>query len=225
LISGQGYDGWTVANIPATQFERRLRAVLEPLEPRRYTIEGTRDAAVLIPIVAEPEPTLLFTVRTEHLPSHKGQISFPGGSIDDEDASPIEAALREAEEEIGLGRDQVRVIGELDSVPTFVTGYVVAPVVAWLDRHPDLEANPQEVAEILEIPISHLTDANRVEPGYAHQGFELPTEAWLWENHVIWGATARILRNFLNHLAEAGLVEAPGETRSWTAWNLPAFDP
>jgi 8-oxo-dGTP pyrophosphatase MutT (NUDIX family) len=207
-----------------TDFERRLRAVLEPLEPKRYTIEGTRDAAVLIPIVAEPEPTLLFTVRTEHLSSHKGQISFPGGSVDDEDGSPIEAALREAEEEIGLHPDAVRVIGELDSVPTFVTGYVVAPIVGWLDRLPGLEANPHEVKEILEVPISHLIDENRVEPGYRHQGRELPTEAWLWQGHVIWGATARILRNFLNHLAEAGLSERPGETSSWTAWNLPAFD-
>jgi 8-oxo-dGTP pyrophosphatase MutT (NUDIX family) len=206
-----------------TDFERRLRAVLEPLEPKRYTIEGTRDAAVLIPIVSGQEPTVLLTVRTEHLPSHKGQISFPGGSVDDEDASPIEAALREAEEEIGLSRDEVRVIGELDSVPTFVTGYVVAPVVGWLDHLPALEANPHEVKEILEVPISHLVDENRVEPGYDHEGRELPTEAWLWEGHVIWGATARILRNFLNHLAEAGLIEPPGDTRSWTAWNLPAF--
>lgn len=206
-----------------TDFERRLRAVLEPLEPKRYTIEGTRDAAVLIPIVAAAEPTLLFTLRTEHLTTHGGQISFPGGAIDVEDRSPAEAALREAEEEIGLGRDDVRVIGELDAVPTFVTGYVVTPVVGWLDRLPVLEANPHEVKEILEVPISHLVDENRVEPGHPHQGRDLPTEAWLWEGHVIWGATARILRNFLNHLAEAGLAPAPGDTRSWTAWNLPAF--
>lgn len=207
-----------------TDFERRLRAVLEPLEPKRYTIEGTRAAAVLIPIVGGPEPSLLFTVRTEHLTSHAGQISFPGGAIDEADASAVHAALREAEEEIGLGRDEVRVIGELDSLPTFVTGYVVAPIVGWLDRLPSLAANPHEVEEILEVPIAQLVDENRVEPGYPHQGRELPTEAWLWEGHVIWGVTARIVRNFLNHLAEAGLGEAPGETTSWTAWNLPAFE-
>ena len=123
-----------------------------------------------------------------------------------------------------MRRDDVRLIGELDSVPTFVTGYVVAPVVGWLEHLPALNANPHEVQEILEVPISHLVDANRVEPGYEHQGHELPTEAWLWEGHVIWGATARILRNFLNHVAEAGLGEPPGDTASWTAWNLPAFD-
>jgi len=207
-----------------TDFERRLRAVLEPLEPRRYTIEGARDAAILIPVIAVPEPTLLFTRRTEHLSSHKGQISFPGGSIDDVDASPVDAALREAEEEIGLDRDQVRVIGELDAVPTFVTGYVVTPVVGWLDETPQLELNPHEVAAILAVPVSHLVDSNRVEPGFEHEGHPLPTEAWVWEGHVIWGATARILRNFLNHLAEAGLTEPPGDTTSWTAWNLPAFE-
>jgi 8-oxo-dGTP pyrophosphatase MutT (NUDIX family) len=213
-----------MTDLSVTEFERRLRTVLEPLEPKRYTIEGTRDAAVLIPIVAQPEPTLLFTRRTEHLSSHKGQISFPGGSIDDEDASPVDAALREAEEEIGLHRDEVRVIGEIDSVPTFVTGYVVVPVVGWLDQMPELELNPHEVAEILAVPIAHLNDENRVEPGYEHDGYELPTEAWVWEGNVIWGATARILRNFLNHLAEADLAPAPGDTMSWTAWNLPAFE-
>lgn len=213
-----------MTDLSPEEFERRLSAVLEPLQPKRYTIEGTRDAAVLIPIVAVPEPTLLFTRRTEHLPSHKGQISFPGGSIDDEDASPTEAALREAEEEIALHRDQVRVIGELDSVPTFVTGYVVAPVVGWLDQEPDLTPNPHEVADILHVPVSHLVDANRVEPGYEMEWGELPTEGWVWEGNVIWGATARILRNFLSHLAEAGLTDAPGDTASWTAWNLPSFE-
>ena len=213
-----------MTDLAPQEFERRLRSVLEPLQPKRYTIEGTRDAAVLIPIVAVPQPTLLFTRRTEHLSSHKGQVSFPGGSIDDEDGSPIEAALREAEEEIGLHRDAVRVIGEIDAVPTFVTGYVVAPVVGWLDQEPDLTPNPHEVAEILHVPVAHLVDANRVEPGYAVDGLELPTEGWIYDDNIIWGATARILRIFLGHLAEAGLVDPPGETTSWTAWTLPAFD-
>src|SRR5687768_6564573 len=108
-------------------FEKRLQQVLAGRDPTHVEISDARDAAVLIPIVAVPEPTLIFTVRTDTLPSHKGQISFPGGKIDDSDTSAKGAALREAQEEIGLGPELVRVIGELDSMPTFVSGYVVHP--------------------------------------------------------------------------------------------------
>jgi 8-oxo-dGTP pyrophosphatase MutT (NUDIX family) len=86
-------------------FETRLRAVLDSHRPQRVRIKDAKDAAILIPIVAKPQPTLIFTVRTDTLPSHKGQISFPGGSIDADDASPRSAALRETQEEIGLDPD------------------------------------------------------------------------------------------------------------------------
>src|SRR5687768_5998592 len=127
-------------------FARRLSRILGEHEPAHVEIEGARDAAVLIPIVAVPEPTLIFTVRTDTLPSHKGQISFPGGKIDEGDPSSRAAALREAQEEIDLDPSLVRVLGELDSMPTFVSGYVVHPVIGWLDEQPVLERNPAEVA-------------------------------------------------------------------------------
>src|SRR5687768_541031 len=94
-------------------FRRKLAETLARHEPQRWPQDDARDAAVLVPIVATPEPTLLFTLRTEHLSSHKGQISFPGGSIDDDDASAMCASLREAEEEIGLDPDAVEILGEL----------------------------------------------------------------------------------------------------------------
>lgn len=202
-------------------FHERLSAALDSHEPQRVSQAGARDAAVLIPIAAEPEPTLLFTVRTETLSSHKGQISFPGGSIDDADDDAVAAALRETEEEIGLAPDAVEVLGELDGFPTYVSGFVVTPVVGWLASPPQLRPNPAEVTEVLAVPIAALTDEIRSEPGFSHAGRTFPTEAWIWEERVIWGVTARILRSFLDLLAEAKLTTAPGPTTSWTGWPVP----
>ncbi|HWL64583.1 MAG TPA: CoA pyrophosphatase [Actinomycetota bacterium] len=201
-------------------FGTRLAALLGAREPQRVEMAEARDAAVLIPLIATPEPTLIFTVRTDTLPSHKGQIAFPGGSIDDTDASAEAAALREAEEEIGLDPDRVRILGELDTTPTFVSGYVIYPFVGWLEEQPDLDPNPAEVAEVLLVPLSELVEDIRREPGFAHGGRTFPTEAWVWRDHVIWGVTARIIRHFLVLLGEAGLAATPGPTDSWTAWPL-----
>jgi 8-oxo-dGTP pyrophosphatase MutT (NUDIX family) len=202
-------------------FADSLAVVLGSRRPRSADVHDAREAAVLVPIVAVPEPTLIFTVRTDTLPTHKGQISFPGGSLDAADASPLDAALRETQEEIGLDPTSVRVLGELDALPTFVSGFVVTPVVGWLDEPPKLTPNPAEVAEVLWTPISDLVEESREEPGFRHGERTYPTEAWIWNDHVIWGVTARLLRSFLQLLADAGLAEPPAETSSWTAWPLP----
>ena len=202
-------------------FKKRLTQALAARSPARVSLNDARDAAVLIPIVADPEPTLIFTVRTETLSSHKGQISFPGGAIDDDDDDAIAAALREAHEEIGLEPANVEVLGELDTFPTFVTGFVVTPVIGWLEQAPRLEPNPDEVAAILEVPLTQLTDEIRSEPGFSHRDRTYPTEAWVWNDNVIWGVTARIIRSFLDVVAGAGLADPPGETTSWTGWSLP----
>jgi 8-oxo-dGTP pyrophosphatase MutT (NUDIX family) len=204
-------------------FVERLEKVLRERPGMPTTVEGTTDAAVLIPIVASPEPTLIFTVRTENLRSHSGQISFPGGRIDAADASPEAAALREAREEIGLPEDSVRLLGNLDDIETFVSDYVVTPVIGWIDRPVPLAPNPGEVATVLEVPLSELTEDIRREPGFDHGGRTLPTEAWVWRENLIWGVTARILRLFLYRLAEAGLAAAPGDTVS--PWPETSFRP
>ncbi len=187
--------------------ERRLHATLRERPPASVTAEGARRAAVLVPVVGRPGPTLLFTLRTDTVSSHKGQISFPGGSIEDGE-SPRTAALREAQEELGIESRSVRVIGELDHVATFVSGYVAVPVVGWLDELPALTLSPQEVASVLEVPIADLTDEIRAGPGFRYRGRTFPTEAWIWHDNVIWGATARILKLFLARLADAGGLEA-----------------
>lgn len=202
-------------------FKNRLEKALATRSPARVSLDDARDAAVLIPIVATPEPTLIFTVRTETLSSHKGQISFPGGSIDEGDTDEIAAALREAQEEIGLDPTAVEVLGELDAFPTFVTGFVVTPVIGWLESEPVLEPNPEEVAAVLHVPLVQLNEEIRSEPGFLHRDRSYPTEAWVWNDNVIWGVTARIIRSFLDVVAAAGLAHPPGETTSWTGWPLP----
>ena len=202
----------------ASEFERSLRDALAGYRPARVKVGGARAAAVLIPVLQEPEPAVLFTVRTDTVRSHKGQISFPGGSIDDDDASAEAAALREAHEEIGLPPEAVDVLGELDTTPTFVSGFVISPFVGLLRGRPALRPNPAEVAEVLEVPLADLNDEIRAEPGFAHAGRTYPTEAWIWRDYVIWGVTARLIRLFLGVLADSGLVSPPSETKSWTGW-------
>jgi 8-oxo-dGTP pyrophosphatase MutT (NUDIX family) len=169
---------------------------------------------VLIPIIAGAEPSVIFTLRTETLRSHSGQISFPGGSIDAGE-SAADAALREACEEIGLDPSVVTMLGELDTFPTFVSGFTVTPFIGWIDQMPALSPSPHEVAEVIVVPIAKLTDEIRSEPGFEHGGRTYPTEAWVWEDNVIWGVTARVVRNFLELLGEAGLIEPPAQTSSW----------
>lgn len=202
-----------------------LAAALGDHRPRVATAEGARAAAVLIPVIGGREPSLIFTLRTETLPSHKGQISFPGGSIDAGDESPAAAALRESHEEIGLDPGLVEVLGQLDTFPTYVSGYLVTPVVGWLDALPELRPNPAEVARVLVVPLGALTDEIRSDPGFEHGGRTFPTEAWIWEGNVIWGVTARVLRGFLELLGRAGIVESPGGDGMWARLPVPGPRP
>lgn len=200
-----------------------LRAALAAQPPHRAPVGKQRRAAVLIPVVGAEHPALVFTVRTTTLSSHAGQISFPGGSVDPTDASPQAAALREAHEEIGLCPGDVVVVGELDTLPSFVSGYVIEPFVGWLPAMPPLSPNPREVAEILVVPLRDIAEGIRRDPGFSHDGRTYPTEAWIWRRHVIWGATARILRSLLLRLAEAGLAERPEGDPEWIAHEAPGW--
>lgn len=198
----------------------RLAAALATYRPTKTTIPGSRAAAVLIPVIGAAEPTVLFTQRSDALPTHKGQISFPGGSVD-EGETLLDAALRETKEELALDPSLVEIVGELDTFPTFVSGYTVTPFVGWLQDTPAVSPNPEEVEAVLEVPLRSLTDEIRAEPGFEHNERIYPTEAWIWKDNVIWGVTARIVRQFLEVLSGGGVVARPGGDGDWWVHHEP----
>lgn len=162
-----------------------------------------RPASVLIPLVLRDEGiSLLLTHRAAHLHDHAGQISFPGGRFEESDSSAVETALREAQEEIGLDRQHVDVIGVLPQYRTG-TGYNVTPVVSLLQPPFQLKADPFEVASIFEVPLSFLMDPQN----HQRRSLELPNGAGTrsfyampYQQHFIWGATAGMLRNLFHFL-------------------------
>jgi len=153
-----------------------------------------RPAAVLIPVVDHPQPTVLLTQRSAHLNDHAGQISFPGGKIDATDASPLETALREAEEEIGLDRTFVEPIGYLDLYATGF-GFRILPTVARVRPGFTLRINKSEVDDAFEVPLAFLMDpANHQLHSKEFRGMERSYYAMPFAERYIWGATAGILR-------------------------------
>ena len=159
-------------------------------------------AAVLLPIVARPdELTVLFTRRTAHLRAHSGQISFPGGRIEESDASEQAAALRETHEEIGIAASSIEVIGRLADYHTR-TGFRVTPVVGLVSAPFALRVDAHEVDEVFEVPLSFLLDpANHQKHSREFQGRQRQYYAIPYHDHYIWGATAGMLVNFYRHLA------------------------
>jgi 8-oxo-dGTP pyrophosphatase MutT (NUDIX family) len=153
-----------------------------------------RPAAVLIPIVDHAEPTVLLTQRSAHLNDHAGQISFPGGKIDATDASPLDAALREAEEEIGLKREFIDPIGYLDLYATGF-GFRILPTLARIKPGFKLRINEDEVDDAFEVPLAFLMDpANHQLHAKEFRGMERSYYAMPFAERYIWGATAGILR-------------------------------
>jgi len=153
-----------------------------------------RPAAVLLPLVLRTDqPSVLLTKRTEHLHHHPGQISFPGGRVEGIDSSPIETALRETEEEIGLDRSHVELLGTLPDYLTG-TGFRVTPVVGLVHPPFTLTLDAFEVAEAFEVPLSHFLDpANHESHTIVHEGHERRFHAMPYQGHFIWGATAGII--------------------------------
>jgi 8-oxo-dGTP pyrophosphatase MutT (NUDIX family) len=153
-----------------------------------------RPAAVLIPVVAHAQPTVLLTQRAAHLNDHAGQISFPGGKIDATDASPLDAALREAEEEIGLSRQFIDPIGYLDLYATGF-GFRILPTVARVKPGFKLSINEAEVDDAFEVPLAFLMNpVNHQVHSKDFRGIERSYYAMPFEERYIWGATAGILR-------------------------------
>ncbi|MGB0696146.1 MAG: CoA pyrophosphatase [Rhodospirillaceae bacterium] len=164
---------------------------------------GTRPAAVLVPLVAHPDGlTVLLTQRTAHLRNHGGQVSFPGGRLEEEDDGPETAALREAEEEINLPPDAVTVVGRLDDYVT-ITGFLVTPVVGLVDPASlgVLEPDPSEVDDFFEVPLDFILDPAHHRREVKHYKDEVRTYfAIPFQERHIWGATAAMLMNLFEVL-------------------------
>ncbi len=170
--------------------------------------EPVRKAAVLVPIVTyEDDITILLTKRTEHLAKHAGQVSFPGGSIDPGDENAVAAALREADEEIGLSADHVNVHGSLDTYRTG-TGFEITPVVATIQPGFSLQIDDGEVADVFEVPFDFIMDrSNHQRQSAVWRGRRRHYYAMPYDGYFIWGATAAMLVNLVDVL-EAAREEA-----------------
>lgn len=167
-------------------------------ERREIPAVGLRPAAVAVPLVrGDGELSVLFTVRTAHVEHHKGEISFPGGRVESTDRDTLAAALRETWEEVGVRPEHLRVLGSLDDYVS-VSDYRVTPWVVYLDEpaYPFV-AQPDEVAEILLVPLSHLTDRTHYRVERPRSG-PYPIHHFRWGQHVIWGLTAAILKRLLD---------------------------
>ena len=163
-------------------------------------VKATKPAAVLVPIVDRREPTVLLTLRTAELASHAGQVAFPGGKIDPADDSPAAAALREAEEEIGLSPTLVEPIGYLDLYLTF-SGFRILPVVARVKPDFALVLNPWEVVETFEVPLAFvMAPENHQRNTRDWNGLKRDYYVIPFENRYIWGITAGILRNLYDRV-------------------------
>lgn len=162
-----------------------------------------RPAAVLVPLVMRSAgPTVLLTRRTDHLHHHPGQISFPGGRVEDRDTGPIDTALRETEEEIGLDRSRVELLGTLPDYLTG-TGFCVTPVVGLVHLPFELKLDAFEVAEAFEVPLAHFLDpAHHLRHSLEHQGRVRHFHAMPYRHHYIWGATAGIIMSLYRLLRE-----------------------
>ncbi len=178
-------------------------AIAAPIESSAGEVLADRPliaAAVLVPILHGPNPGILLTKRTSHLSAHAGQVAFPGGRIDPGDASAEAAALREAEEEIGLQRQRAEVLGRLPDYATG-TGFRITPILALLQEPLDLVPNPAEVDAIFTLPLSVLLDPAAPERRQAEFRGRM-REFWVWPHttHYIWGATAAILVHLAQRL-------------------------
>jgi 8-oxo-dGTP pyrophosphatase MutT (NUDIX family) len=165
-------------------------------------------AAVLLPIVDRGEPMILFTKRTDRVGHHKGQISFPGGVVDPTDASLLDAALRECEEEIALPRAAVEPLGALDDTETVATSFVITPFVGLVREPVAWQPDGEEIERVIEVPFAALVEDGsfRIEV-VNRNGVKHPVYYFDYQGDTIWGATARILVHYLD------LVRMPAERK------------
>jgi 8-oxo-dGTP pyrophosphatase MutT (NUDIX family) len=167
-------------------------------------------AAVLVPLfVPSPQapPSVVLTRRRADLRRHAGEISFPGGRSDPQDADLHETALREAEEEIGLPRELVQPLGELPAISTFATNYLIHPYVGLIPQGQSWRVSPREVDAVLELPLIDLRESRTRAP-LERRGISFETDAYVLDGNLIWGATFRILEDLLEQLQASAFEDA-----------------
>ena len=183
------------------------RALLAAHEPTLIADEGRKQAAVLLLLYErEGEEHVLLQVRTQQVEHHKGEISLPGGASDPRDGSLRATALRETHEEIGVAPEHVELFGRLDDVATRSSNYAIAPFVGAITERGRyaFRTAPREVSQLLEVPLSHLRGADAVEWSVREEEGEASAErSFRFGEHLIWGATARIVGQYVDLLARA----------------------
>ena len=191
--------------------KEKLKQAFSERKKRYITDDGLVKAAVLVPIyLKNGQCHILFTKRTETVKVHKGQISFPGGAYEEVDRTLVNTALRESVEEIHLDKGMVEVLGELDDATTVTSNYVISPFVGVIPWPYDFALDKREVEEIIEVPITALLDKNAVqEVRKSINGTEATLYYYHYQGRIIWGATAAILRQFLDIFTE---VNESGES-------------
>ncbi|MFC1897440.1 NUDIX hydrolase [Chloroflexota bacterium] len=184
--------------------KQRLKQALSLRQKQNFVATDQHvSAAVLLPIYCkEKQYYILFTKRTEKVDKHKGQICFPGGAYEEEDGTLVNTALRECAEEIGLVADDIEVLGELDGTVTVASGYIVSAFVGLISRPHTFKIDHREVDEIIEVPISALLDKGCLhEEIRFRDGEAITSHFYHYQETIIWGATARILTQFLDIFA------------------------
>lgn len=161
---------------------------------------------MLMPLYEDGEGLhVLLTRRSDALPQHKGQISFPGGGQHPDDPDLLATALRECKEEVGLRPDDVEIVGELDDTVTVTSNFVVAPFVGFIPYPYSFRVNPAEIIELIPVSLSLLSDPSRFkEERWDRDGAKVPVYFYMIGSHVIWGLTARILKQFLEAVPPTG---------------------
>jgi len=188
----------------ADEWLERTCQMLAEHAPHHLECAGATPAAILILVYdRDGEAHILFTERTHQVEHHKGQISFPGGACDDDDDCLETTALRETAEEIGVQPEEVEIVGQLDDMLT-ISNFLVTPYVGILRTNSEypFTVNHHEVVQVVQVPLSHLLDDRNMELEVRqHKGKQVLIPAYTYEGHRIWGATARMLRQFLELLA------------------------
>jgi len=187
-----------------------LEALLTSRERRRLEVPGRRAAVLIALYEHDGDVRLMLTKRTETLAHHKGQVSLPGGRYEPEDVNLVTTALRETEEEVGIPRGDVRVLGETDDVPTVATDFLVTPVVGALAAPPRALPNPAEIARVMEVSLAEVLALDAALPdGLGPRQLRYPLDG-----EDVWGATARILRDFCRVVRCALADPAPAASGS-----------